>query len=154
MKLLFEADKPVAEVIFTYLQPEDFSNPINRELFELVKDEFENEKNFTTSGLVSVLKDDRKETYIRELTFDKYSVSSSWEDRFPSLTAEMTLLKFAKDTVMKFVIERIEEQIRSNHREVELTEDESLKIELLKLNRELEKEKKRIREELSDKENS
>jgi DNA primase len=149
LKLLFEAEKPIAELIFTYLQPDDFGNLINRELFEIVKDEFENDDNFTTSGLVGVLKDERKEVYIRELTFDKYSVSSSWEDRFPSITTEMTLLKFAKDTVMKFVVERIEKRIQSNRREIELTEDESKLLELMKSNNELEREKKRIREELS-----
>jgi DNA primase len=149
IKLLFEADRPVAELIFTHMHPEDFTNSLNRELFERVKDEFENEDNFTTSGLVSVLKDERKETYVRELTFDKYSVSSSWEDRFPSITAEMTLMRFAKDTVMKFVMERIEKNIQSNRREIELTEDESKLLELMKSNNELEREKKRIREELS-----
>lgn len=148
LKLLFEADKPVAELIFTHLHPEDFSNSLNRELFEIVKDEFENEENFTTSGLVSVLKDERKETYVRELTFDKYSVSSSWEDRFPSITTEMTLMKLAKDTVMKFVIERIEKNIQSNRREIELNDDEEKQIELMRANNELEKEKKRIKEEL------
>lgn len=152
LKLLFEAEKPVAELIFTYLNPEDFSSSINRELFEIVKDEFESSEsgeNFTTSGLVSILKDEKKEVYIRELTFDKYSVSSSWENRFPSITTEMTLMKFAKDTVMKFVVERIEKRIKSNRREIELTEDESKLLELMKNNNELEKEKKRIREELS-----
>ncbi|MDZ7625320.1 MAG: toprim domain-containing protein [Ignavibacteriaceae bacterium] len=148
IKLLFEADRPVAELIFNYLHPEDFSNTLNRELFERVKDEFENEDNFTTSGLVSVLKDERKETYVRELTFDKYSVSSSWEDRFPSITAEMTMMRFAKDTVMKFVMERIEKNIQSNRREIELSDDERKQIELMKANNELEREKKRIREEL------
>ncbi len=111
LKLLFEADQPVAEVIFNFIHPENFTTPLHRELFEYVKDEFENGDNFTTSGLVAAIKDEKKETYVRELTFDKYSVSSSWEDRFPSVTAEMTLLKFAQDTVMKFVIERIEETI-------------------------------------------
>jgi DNA primase len=152
LKLLFEADKPVAELIFNYLHPEDFSNSINRDLFEMVKDEFESAdggENFTTSGLVSVLKDERKETYIRELTFDKYSVSSSWEERFPSVTAEMTLMKFAKDTVMKFVMERIEKNIQSNRREIELSDNEKKQLELMKANNELEREKKRIREELS-----
>jgi DNA primase len=148
LKLLFEADKPAAELIFTYLHPEDFSNTLNRDLFEFVKDEFENEDNFTTSGLVGVLNDERKETYVRELTFDKYSVSSSWEERFPSITTEMTLMKFAKDTVMKFVIERIEKRVQSNRREIELSDDEKKRIELLKANNELEREKKRIREEL------
>ncbi|MBK9097079.1 MAG: DNA primase [bacterium] len=150
LKLLFEAEKPVAELVFAYLQPEDFSGSINRELFELVKGEFENDSNFTTSDLVSVLKDEKKEVYVRELTFDKYSVSSSWEDRFPSITTEMTLMKYAKDTVMKFVIERIEKRIQSNRREIELTEDESKLLELMKSNNELEREKKRIREELSN----
>lgn len=150
IKLLFEADRPVAELIFNYLCPEDFSNTLNRELFERVKDEFENEDNFTTSGLISVLNDERKETYVRELTFDKYSVSSSWEDRFPSITAEMTMMKFAKDTVMKFVMEKIEKNIQSNRREIELSDDEKKQIELMKANNDLEKEKKRIREELSD----
>jgi DNA primase len=152
LKLLFEAERPVAELIFTYLHPEDFSSSINRELFELVKEEFESAdggENFTTSGLVGVLKDERKELYVRELTFDKYSVSSSWEERFPSITTEMTLMKFAKDTVMKFIVERIEKRIQSNRREIELTEDESKLLELMKDNNELEKEKKRIREELS-----
>lgn len=152
LKLLFEAEKSIAELIFTYLQLEDFSSSINRELFETVKEEFESSdsrENFTTSGLVSILKDEKKEVYIRELTFDKYSVSSSWENRFPSITTEVTLMKFAKDTVMKFVVERIEKRIKSNRREIELTEDESKLLELMKNNNELEKEKKRIREELS-----
>jgi DNA primase len=149
LKLLFEADKPVAELIFTHLHPEDFSNSLNRELFELVKDEFENDANFTTSGLIGALKDERRETYVRELTFDKYSVSSSWEDRFPSITADMTLMKLAKDTVMKFVTERIEKNIQSNRREIELKDDEEKQIELMRANNEFEREKKRIKEELS-----
>ena len=148
LKLLFEADRPVAELIFTYLNSEDFSSTVNRELFNIIKDEFENDQNFTVSGLVGLLKDEIKETYVRELTFDKYSVSSSWEDRFPSITTEVTLLKFTRDTVMKFVIERIEKRIQSNRREIELTEVESELLELMKANNELEREKKRIREEL------
>jgi DNA primase len=150
LKLLFEADQPVADLIFTYIHPENFTTPLHSELFEYVNDEFENGDNFTISGLIAVMKDERKETYVRELTFDKYSVSSSWEDRFPSITTEMTLLKFAKDTVMKFVTERIEINIKSNRREIELTDDEGKLLELMKANNELEKEKKKIKEELSN----
>ena len=149
---MFEAEKPIAELIFNYIHPEDFTIDLNRELFEAVKEEFENDEDkggFTTSGLISVLTDERKEAYIRELTFEKYAVSTSWEDRFPSLTAEVTLLKFAKDTVMKFVVERIEKSVQSNRREIELTDDENKLLELMKSNNELEREKKRIREELN-----
>jgi len=131
-----------------YRSTKDIEIDEARKLFELVKDEFQNDANFTTSGLVSVLKDERKETYVRELTFDKYSVSSSWEDRFPSITTEMTLMKLAKDTVMKFVTERIEKNIQSNRREIELNDDEEKQIELMRANNEFEREKKRIKEEL------
>ena len=58
-------------------------------------------------------------------------------------------MKFAKDTIMKFVIERIEIEIQSRRREIELTDDESKLLEIMKSNNELEREKKRIREELS-----
>jgi DNA primase len=150
LKLLFEADRPVAELICSYLHLEDFSSSINRELFEIIKDEFEKGENFTTSGLISVITDDRKEAYVRELTFDRYSVSSSWEERFPSITAEMTLMRFAKDTVMKFVFERIEKRIQSNRREIELTDDEEKLLELMKINNDMEGEKKRLKEELDN----
>ena len=50
---------------------------------------------------------------------------------------------------MKFVIERIEKRIQSNRREIELSDDERKQIELMRANNELEREKKRIREELS-----
>jgi len=58
------------------------------------------------------------------------------------------MLKYAKDAVMKFVNERIENQIKSNRREIELSDDERKQIELMRANNELEREKKRVREEL------
>jgi hypothetical protein len=100
--------------------------------------------------VLQILNDENKESYVRELTFDKYSVSSNWEERFPSITTEMTMLKFAKDTVQKFVIERIEKNIKSNRREIELSDDEKKHLELMKSNNELEQEKKKIREELNN----
>ena len=50
--------------------------------------------------------------------------------------------------MLKLVVERIEKRIQANRREIELTEDESKLLELMTSNNELEKEKKRIREEL------
>ena len=154
LKLLFEADKTIAELIFKYLNSEDFASELNRELFEIVKVEFENDDSrglFTSSGLISVLKDEAKESYVRELSFDKHSVSGDWEDRFPSITAELTMLKYAKDTILKFLIERIDSNIKSNRREIELTENEEELLQLMKANNELESEKRSIKMELSAK---
>jgi DNA primase len=154
LKLLFEADKTIAELIFKYLHSEDFASELNRELFEIIKVELENDDSrglFTSSGLISVLKDEAMESYVRELSFDKHSVSGDWEDRFPSITAELTMLKYAKDTVLKFLIERIDSNIKSNRREIELTENEEELLQLMKANNELESEKRTIKMELSAK---
>jgi DNA primase len=154
LKLLFEADKTIAELIFKYLHAEDIASELNRKLFEIVKAEFENDDSrglFTSSGLISVLKDEAKESYVRELSFDKHSVSGDWEDRFPSITAELTMLKYAKDTVLKFLIERIDSNIQSNRREIELAENEEELLQLMKANNELESEKRNIKMELSAK---
>jgi hypothetical protein len=64
----------------------------------------------------------------------------------------MTMMKYAKDTVLKFVFERIDRNIQSNRREIELTTDEKELLELMKANNELEREKKDIKEELNSKE--
>jgi DNA primase len=152
LRILFEADKPSAELIFSFLQPEDFAVDLNRELFEILKEEFENDsvrEGFKSRDLISILKDETQEAYARELTFDKYSVSSSWEERFPSITSDKIILKRTKDTLQKFISERIDKEIQSNRREIELTEDESKLLELMRANNELEEEKKRIREELT-----
>jgi len=89
---------------------------------------------------------------VREIAFDKHSISSNWDNRFPGITDDMIALKFAKDIVLRFRFEKIEEQIQANHCEIELAEDEEIHINLMRANKELEEEKKRLKEELSDKE--
>ena len=49
-------------------------------------------------------------------------------------------------------LRKIDEQILTNHRELELIEDEGAHLNFMRTNKELEEEKKRLREELSDKE--
>ena len=64
----------------------------------------------------------------------------------------MIVLKYAKDIVLRFRFGKIDEQIKVNHRELELAEDENSHINLMRANKELEREKKMLKEELSDKE--
>ncbi len=89
---------------------------------------------------------------MREIAFDKHSISSNWDSRFPGITEEMITLKYAKDIALRFRFEKIDVQIQANHRELELAEDEVAHINLMRANKELEEEKKRLRDELSDKE--
>jgi len=149
IKLLFDGDPDVAELIFNHIKPQEFYIPVHRELAKLVFEEIEN-RSLSSSTLLSKIEDEEKEKYVRELTIEKYSISSNWEERFPSITTEMKVMRYAGDTVLKFIIEKIDKQIQSNRREIELTEDEHKLLRLMKENNELEKEKKQVKEELNN----
>lgn len=152
LKLLFEGEKVITEFIFRYLQPENFTHPLHKELAGIVKDQFNTDKDYSASNLLAAIKGEGKETYVRELTFNQHTISSNWEERFPSITGDMLLMKFAKDSVLKLKLEKIDQEILANHRSLELTDTEEECIKFMKANNELEMEKKRLREELSDKE--
>jgi len=124
----------------------------HRKILIIIKNEFQKDENITADSLFTNLQDEQLQTYVREITFDKHSISSNWDNRFPSMTDEMIVLKYAKDIVLRFRFEKIDEQILTNHRELELIEDEEAHLNFMRTNKELEEEKKRLREELSDKE--
>jgi hypothetical protein len=52
---------------------------------------------------------------------------------------------------LKFIIEKIDNNIQTNRREIELTENEEELLQLMKVNNALEIEKKNIKIELSTK---
>ena len=85
---------------------------------------------------------------MREISIEKYSVSSNWEDRFPGMTEEVINKKVVQDIISKLLSEKIDSEIQANHRELELTEDETKWIDLMKANKALEEKKKKLREEL------
>jgi len=152
IKLLFESDKNIKEFLFKYIQPDEFAVGFHRKILIIIKNEFQKDENITADSLFTNLQDEQLQTYVREITFDKHSISSNWDNRFPSMTDEMIVLKYAKDIVLRFRFEKIDEQILTNHRELELIEDEEAHLNFMRTNKELEEEKKRLREELSDKE--
>ena len=152
IKLLFESDKNIKEFLFKYIQPDEFAVGFHRKILIIIKNEFHKDENITADSLFTNLQDEQLQTYVREITFDKHSISSNWDNRFPSMTDEMIVLKYAKDIVLRFRFEKIDEQILTNHRELELIEDEGAHLNFMRTNKELEEEKKRLREELSDKE--
>jgi len=152
IKLLFEADKNIKEFLFKYIQPDEFTAGFHQKIIRVIDSEFQKNENVTADSLFTILQDEQLETYVREITFDKHSISSNWDSRFPGITDDMIILKFAKDIVLRFRFEKMDEQIQANHRELELAEDEETHIKLMQVNKELEDEKKKLKEELSDKE--
>ncbi len=131
-----------------HIKPADFDFDMHSKLASVIDDEMKSNGRADPTLLFTKINDEDLEEYAREVTFEKYAVSSNWEDRFPGITQEMIETKYAKDLVCKFLIEKLDRQIQSNHRELELTENEEKKLLLMKSNNDLEKEKKKIREKL------
>lgn len=149
MKILFEGNVAIVEFVLKFIKPEDFIVDKHTILTELVKSEFDKSGELNPRKLFAKIDNEDLAEYAREITFEKYAVSSNWEDRFPGITAEMIEQKYAQDLVRKFLIEKLDQRIQSNHRELELSDNEVKSLKLMKANSELEQEKKRIKSELS-----
>jgi DNA primase len=148
VKLLYEGNKEIIELIFTHFSPEDFNYQFHRELVNEVFDAYQNAEDLTASTLITKVKHEAQQSYLLEITFDKYSISKTWDELNPVFEDEKLLYKFAMDTIKNFKIAKIEEKITENHERMELAESETEKLKIMKENMELEKEKKMIKEEM------
>jgi len=101
-------------------------------------------------NLIEEIKDEELEAYVREIVFEKHSISSNWEERNPGITPEILLHKYSKDIVLRFKLFKIDERIKENHNKIENAETEEDALQFMTANKELENEKKRLREEFSE----
>lgn len=146
VKLLYEGNKEVIDLIFTNFSPDDFNYQFHQELVNLVYDAYQSEEDLSASSLIAKVKDEDQQAYLLEITFDKYSISKTWDELNPVFEDEKLFYKFAMDTIKNFKIAKIEERITANHERIELAESEQESLSLMKENMELEKEKKLIKE--------
>ncbi len=147
VKLLYEGNKEIAELIFAHFKPENFNYQFHHELVNEVFEAYQNQEDLSASTLIAKIKDEEQQAYLMEITFDKYSISKTWDVLNPEFEDDKLFYRFALDTVKNFKVAKIEEQIASNHERIETTEDENEKISIMKENLELEKEKKMIKDE-------
>jgi len=152
IKLLFEGDKDVIELIIQHIDQYDFNVPFNKELFLLVTEAVEEGEPVVAGALLNKLGDEKSGAYLRELTFEKHGISRIWDDIYPSANVKQVLMKYAKDTLKKFKLQKISREINMNHKKLEEAEEENVKLEIMKRNRELEKEKNLIVKELNSEE--
>lgn len=146
VKLLYEGNKEVIDLIFSNFSPDDFNYQFHQELVNLVYDAYQSEEDLSASSLIAKVKDEDQQAYLLEITFDKYSISKTWDELNPVFEDEKLFYKFAMDTIKNFKIAKIEERITANHERIELAESEQESLSLMKENMELEKEKKLIKE--------
>ncbi len=147
VKLLYEGNKEIIDLIFTHFLPNDFNYQFHHELVELVYETYQNSEDLSASALIAKVKDEEQQAYLLEITFDKYSISKTWDELNPVFEDDKLFQKFALDTIKNFKIAIIEDKIASNHKRIEMTESEKERLEIMKENMELEKEKKNMREE-------
>ena len=147
IRLLFENNEEIIGLITYNIHEEDILVDIHRKVFEKVYFEYENRGSLNPADLISMFEDD-DQAYLRELTIEKYSLSSNWQDLNPSITPEMITKKYAVDLIVKYKQMQIDLQIAANVIAQETVEDEERLLELMKEKHELEKRKKSVREEL------
>lgn len=148
VKLLYEGNEKIIKLVFKYFSPEDFRYHFHSELVHVVYQAYLENQELSAGSLIAKVKDEEQQEYLMEITFDKYSISKTWDELNPILEDEKLFYKFAVDTVKKFRIAKIEEKIADNLERIELAESEEDSLELMRDNMKLEMEKKMIREEM------
>lgn len=147
IRLLFENNEEIIGLITYNIHEEDILVDIHKNIFEKVYFEYENRGSLNAADLISLFNDETQ-SYLRELTIEKYSLSNNWEDMNPSITQEMITKKYAFDLIVKYKQMHIDLQIAVNVTAQENADDEQRLIELMKEKHELERRKKTIREDL------
>lgn len=150
IKLLFEGNKKVIEYISSHIPIDEFSTEAYTKIAELVYSAFSNNEEIIAGSLIEKINSEELQLHIRNLIFDKYSISRNWENIYPGLDSKKILQKIAIDTVKKFKTEKINFEIKSNMKLIELASEENERFELMKLNGELEKEKLKINQIISN----
>ncbi|MGE5861820.1 MAG: DNA primase [Ignavibacteria bacterium] len=147
IKLLLEGNSEVNEFILQRLSVDDFCLESHRKLFERIDNSLQENIKVLAGSLIDKLEDENLKAYILEITFEKYSISKNWEEIHPGPSREKVLLKYALDTVRKFKVMQIEQQLSANLKKLENSSREESE-ELMLNNMELEKQRRRIKEEL------
>ena len=150
IKLLFEGQKPTIKFISKNISAEEFNIAVHHQLAKLVFEKLGDEELLSASNLIGQIKDEKLETYVREITFEPHSISTNWEERNPGVTPEMILKRYAKDIVLKFKLLKIDQQIKENHNKIDSADKEEDVLQLMVSNKELEEKKKTLKENFEE----
>ena len=150
IKLLFDGQKPIIKFISKNISVDEFDVGAHHRLASLVFEKVGDEEIISPSNLIGQIKDEELEAYLREITFESHSISTNWEERNPGMTPDMILQKYTKDIVLKFKLFKIDQQIRDNHSKIDSADKEEDVLQLMVSNKELEEEKKALKENFEE----
>lgn len=138
--LLFEGNETIIGKIFDSILPEEFKNKNFRKLAEIVHNEYL-KGNVEPAMLIEKIDDDNLKNYVIKLTLGEYQISSGWDKKASTGKVEKDPIKYVEDTILRYQISKIEEQIKINNQKIENLGDDLEVIKIMKLNDELIKEK-------------
>jgi DNA primase len=151
IELLLEGNIESNEFILKHLSEEEFFSDKHRMLVAKISEAVKKGSKVVAGSLIDQIEEENLKEYLLEITFEKYSISRNWDDIHPGPSREDVLFKYTVDTVKRFKVLQIELQLRENLKKLEnsgMAESEKLLLD----NMELEKQKKKIKEELDYKE--
>ena len=146
VKLLYEGNEEVIELIFKHSSPDDFKYKYHTKLVNEVYEAYQNSDDLSPSALIARIKDAEPQSYLLEITFDKYSISKTWDELNPVFEDDKLFYKFAVDTIKNFKVVQLEKRISDNNERIEQADSEEEKLKLMKENIDLEKEKKSVKD--------
>ncbi len=162
IKLLYENDEKLINLIFKFLNPDVFEFDIHRTLAQYIFDEYKNENDINISfqtkndeplaKIIELIEDEKVKNYLLELTLDKYRISDKWEEKLGHSNDPNILYKIAIDTIKKYKTQKIDEKIKHISKQIDQNNiDEVNQLELLKKLKELQQEKSNINNYITEK---
>ena len=149
IKILFDGDNKVLELIVHHIRSEDFIIEINERIFERIKDIYDEGGDLDPANLIAEFEDEDIQAYLREITIADYSISPNWDEYTVNKIKEVSSKRYVTDLIIKLKQVQIEEQIKNNRKLIDEAESPEAELNLLRMNNELESEKRKIKEELS-----
>ncbi|MCX8106005.1 MAG: DNA primase [Ignavibacterium album] len=144
IKLLFENDETIFEMITGNMEPEIFELELHRKILSDVKEYYHEKHNLNPADLIALFDDDIQ-SYLREITIEQHTISQSWLENHPSLQTENMMYRYAVDLVTRYKQMQIDIKISENLRAIENADSEEIALRLMRENLELEKAKREIR---------
>lgn len=142
IRLLYSGNLEIVDYILEKISIDSF-HPKIKLLAEIVFEGYKENK-ISPGYLIDKIEDPELKNFIIKLALSDEAISHKWDDFSLTGKIEKDTLEHAQDTVKKYLVFQIDQQIKTNNQIIANTKDEHLHFELLKRNQELLEEKKSL----------
>ena len=140
IKLLFEGNRDIIEIICDNYPPDQFKNSTFQKLAALVCNSYKSDV-ISPSAIVDKIDDDAVKKFVMSLAIDTEAISKRWNENSHMESIELDMLQYTKDIIKNYKINQVESLIKENNRRIAESNDEDEILKLMKFNDELKEEK-------------